>query len=184
MDYKYIADEIVNSISMADLLAFYGFQVNRAGFINCPFHSEKTASFRAFPENKGFYCFGCGEGGSVIDFVKKYFNLDFIDAVKKINEDFNLNLPINSKPTLRQKRQINRRQTELEKKQIEHEKILQEYQLALNEYVRLDNQFIKYKPNADSEPLNPLFIEALQKKEYASYKLDEAEERLREYESR
>ena len=48
----------------------------------CPFHDEKTASFRVTP-SKGFYhCFGCGEGGDVIRFVEKINNLGFADAVE------------------------------------------------------------------------------------------------------
>ena len=48
----------------------------------CPFHDEKTPSFRVTPA-KGFYhCFGCGEGGDVISFVQKINSLGFSDAVE------------------------------------------------------------------------------------------------------
>ena len=47
----------------------------------CPFHNEKTPSFTV-NEDKGFYhCFGCGEHGSVFDFVMKTDNLSFPEAV-------------------------------------------------------------------------------------------------------
>lgn len=48
----------------------------------CPFHSEKTASFSANQTKQIFYCFGCGAGGDVIDFVRKYHNLDFPGALQ------------------------------------------------------------------------------------------------------
>jgi len=35
----------------------------------CPFHDEKTPSFTYFPDSKTFHCFGCGTGGTVIDYV-------------------------------------------------------------------------------------------------------------------
>ena len=39
----------------------------------CPFHNEKTASFKV-DENKGlFYCFGCHEKGDTISFVMKNY---------------------------------------------------------------------------------------------------------------
>ena len=48
----------------------------------CPFHDEKTPSFRVTPA-KGFYhCFGCGEGGDVISFVQKINNVTFVEAVE------------------------------------------------------------------------------------------------------
>ena len=37
----------------------------------CPFHSEKTPSMVVYPENQSFYCFGCGAGGDVINFVMR-----------------------------------------------------------------------------------------------------------------
>lgn len=85
-------ETIKQSVSMIDVLNFYGLRPNRQGFIPCPFHNEKTASFKAYPKDKGFYCFGCGESGDVIDFVMKYFNLHFNDALHKLNDDFNLGL--------------------------------------------------------------------------------------------
>ena len=36
----------------------------------CPFHQEKTPSFIVNPRSQTFYCFGCHEHGSVVDFVK------------------------------------------------------------------------------------------------------------------
>jgi hypothetical protein len=49
----------------------------------CPFHEEKTPSFFIFPDNH-FYCFGCQEHGSSIDFLMKIKNIDFISAVKEL----------------------------------------------------------------------------------------------------
>ena len=37
----------------------------------CPFHKEKTASFKVFPETKRFKCFGCQAGGDVFEFLGK-----------------------------------------------------------------------------------------------------------------
>ena len=48
----------------------------------CPFHSEKTPSFTVNPEKKLFKCFGCGEGGTVFQFIMKQEGVDFVEAVK------------------------------------------------------------------------------------------------------
>lgn len=50
----------------------------------CPFHSERTASFSVIPDKNAFYCFGCGEGGDAVDFVQKYENVTFREAVNRI----------------------------------------------------------------------------------------------------
>lgn len=47
----------------------------------CPFHTEKTPSFSVVPSKGMYYCFGCHEGGSVIDFVKNVERLSFPEAV-------------------------------------------------------------------------------------------------------
>ncbi|TLM79787.1 MAG: DNA primase [Actinobacteria bacterium] len=52
----------------------------------CPFHNEKTASFKVDPSTQMFHCFGCGAGGSVFDFVMRTDNLDFPDAVRLLAE--------------------------------------------------------------------------------------------------
>jgi putative DNA primase/helicase len=52
----------------------------------CPFHADKNPSFTV--STKGFYkCFGCGEGGDVVDFIMKTENVDFPTALNIIAED-------------------------------------------------------------------------------------------------
>lgn len=48
----------------------------------CPFHAEKTPSFKIDPERGSFYCFGCGAKGDTISFVMQLRCLSFIDACK------------------------------------------------------------------------------------------------------
>jgi DNA primase len=48
----------------------------------CPFHGEKTGSFKVDPTTGLYYCFGCGESGDAITFVMKTDGLDFNDAVR------------------------------------------------------------------------------------------------------
>lgn len=52
----------------------------------CPFHSEKTPSFIVSAERQTFHCFGCGKGGSVIDFVMEYDHVDFPEALETLAE--------------------------------------------------------------------------------------------------
>jgi hypothetical protein len=48
----------------------------------CPFHVEKTPSFKVSPAKQTFYCFGCGAKGDVIDFIMKLHNLYFQNACR------------------------------------------------------------------------------------------------------
>ena len=50
----------------------------------CPFHDEKTPSFTVRPTHGSFHCFGCAEGGGVIDFVMKIEHVGFVEAVERL----------------------------------------------------------------------------------------------------
>lgn len=58
----------------------------------CPFHNEKTPSFSVDEGRQSYKCFGCGEGGDVISFVQKYYNLDFMDAMEMLARDYGIEL--------------------------------------------------------------------------------------------
>ena len=89
-NYHSNADIVKQSLTMQEISAFYGFKIQKGNVISCPFHSEKTASCHLY--ERSFYCFGCGAGGDVIKFVQLYFNLDFMQAMAKLNADFGLGL--------------------------------------------------------------------------------------------
>ena len=59
----------------------------------CPFHNEKTPSFNIYPENNSFYCFGCGKGGGVLQFVMGVENLAFPDAVRWLAQRAGMTVP-------------------------------------------------------------------------------------------
>lgn len=46
----------------------------------CPLHREKTPSFTIYDEGERWYCFGCGKGGDVLDFVREANNVGLRDA--------------------------------------------------------------------------------------------------------
>ncbi|MBI6546320.1 MAG: DNA primase [Cyanobacteria bacterium NC_groundwater_1444_Ag_S-0.65um_54_12] len=52
----------------------------------CPFHSERTPSFRVLTEEGIFRCFGCGAKGNVIDFVMQKEGMDFRQALQTLAE--------------------------------------------------------------------------------------------------
>lgn len=50
----------------------------------CPFHNEKTPSFTITPSKQMYYCFGCHEHGDAIQFLRKFKNLGFVEAVEEL----------------------------------------------------------------------------------------------------
>lgn len=52
-------------------------------FCSCPLHEDKTPSLSFNSEANLFYCFSCGKGGGIIDYLKYYEGLSFDDAVRK-----------------------------------------------------------------------------------------------------
>ena len=52
----------------------------------CPFHQEKTASFKVDPAKQFFHCFGCKATGNAIDFVMKRDRIEFRDALRLLAE--------------------------------------------------------------------------------------------------
>ena len=173
---------------MPEMMGRYGFELDRSGFCKCPLHGEKTGSFKAYSGNRGFYCFGCGAHGSVIDFVMQYFGLNFQDAIAKINTDFSLGLPIGEKLDRRKQLEMNRqafiRKREMNAKKAEQEGLENAYWEAFDEWKRLDDNKRNYAPKTPTEPLHPLFVEALKNIAGAEYKLSCAEIARYEYEKR
>jgi DNA primase len=58
----------------------------------CPFHDERTPSFSVNPVEKLYYCFGCGQGGDVVSFVRETENLDFVGAIEWLADRFGISL--------------------------------------------------------------------------------------------
>ena len=55
----------------------------RQGF--CPFHDEAEGSFTVYADSERWYCFGCGLGGDVLDFVQRVDNLTLPEAIARLD---------------------------------------------------------------------------------------------------
>jgi twinkle protein len=56
----------------------------------CPFHTDKTPSFKVSPAKQIYKCFGCGKSGDAIQFLIEHEKLNYIDAVKYIAKKYNI----------------------------------------------------------------------------------------------
>ena len=89
-----LARQIKEHLTARQVVELYGFHPDRGGYIQCPFHAgDNHGSLKVYDGDKsGWHCFGCGAGGSVIDFVMRLFGLSFAQACLKLNCDFGLGL--------------------------------------------------------------------------------------------
>ncbi len=79
----------------------------------CPFHNEKTGSFSVSPNKQMYYCFGCGAGGNVFNFLMQYENFTFGEAIKTLADRVGIKLP-EQEMSQEQKRKADRRTRLLE----------------------------------------------------------------------
>ena len=180
------ADEIKSQLKMQQVLDYYGIERNRANRIRCVLHNGQD--FNCGIKDHYIHCFVCGQSADVIKFVQVYFCLDFQSAISKLNDDFNLGLPIGKKIDRRTQLEMNKaafdrkRKIEAEKKR--REQIENDYWTAFDEWKRLDDNRRNYAPKSPTDPIHPLFVEALKNIAGAEYNLSCAEIARYEYEKR
>ncbi len=124
----------------------------------CPFHREKTPSFKVRPVHGYFKCFGCGASGDAISFIQKHENLDFKEAVeagaKILNIDFNWggNNDFNKEEYLHREAlyKINNYVAEFFRSQLKANKKALDYMKKRNfEYINDDPFMVGYAPDAN-----------------------------------
>lgn len=89
---KASVDELLQRVSIIDVISRH-VKLRKAGkdYMGlCPFHKEKTPSFTVSVEKQIFYCFGCREGGNAINFIMKYENLTFVEALEHLGRQFGI----------------------------------------------------------------------------------------------
>lgn len=168
---------VKDRLTMKDVLSRYGYNVNPKGFMCCPFHHERTPSFKAYEGD--FHCFGCGEHGDVLTFVQRVFGLSLPETLKKLDVDFGLNLYGDISVDDYRKSKYQQMALEAKKKREKAEKNRAdvEYWEIFDEWKRLDDNKRAYAPKSPDEELHPLYVEAVQKIAHQQYLLGCAEER-------
>ncbi len=98
-----IAEKVIDAVTIPEVLRRYGYPEGRGRRIPCPIHHGKDSNFCY--TDKVFHCWTCGAKGNVIQFVMQLFNINFGQAVLKINSDFSLGLTA-KKPTYRERKAL------------------------------------------------------------------------------
>lgn len=134
----------VKAIPMSTVVERYGFRPNRAGFIRCPFHREKSGSMKIYARDA--HCFGCGWNGDQIDFVRQMDGLDFREAFMVLGGTY----PDDDENREETRRRI--RQAEIERqKREEREMEMRRKREANNRYITLLRNGIECFPVFSAE---------------------------------
>ena len=74
--------------SLGDAVEAAGVRLRGRGRVRqgvCPFHDQAEASFTVYADTEKFYCFGCGEGGDVLDFIQRVEGLTLPEAIRRLD---------------------------------------------------------------------------------------------------
>lgn len=165
------------SLTMEQIVGVYlPAELIRRGFIACPFHGEKIGSLKLYGDT--FYCFGCHTGGDALDFVGKLFNLPPDAAIKRINDDFQLGLPV-GESTMAQRLDARRRSAELIKRredaQKERRRLQEAYSDLVDEWTSLAVQMRDNAPTDRDAPYPAAWTGAARQIDQVAWELDGAE---------
>lgn len=88
-------DEVIAKNDIVSVISKYVTLTRRGSnyWCCCPFHIEKTPSMSIKEDGQFFKCFGCGEGGNVITFVRKIEDVDFYKAVEILVQNAGMKMP-------------------------------------------------------------------------------------------
>jgi len=167
------AAQIKQLLPMREVVERYGFTPDRGGFIQCPFHAgDNHGSLKVYPGSGGWHCFGCGAGGSVIDFAMLLFDITFPQAVVRLSADFNLGLSNDTTTPQERSELIETRRREAEKKA----EVAAQYRAVAAEY-RNCFEVAKYAPPVllpDGRVwFHPFYAEAVQRMPQLEWWLNE-----------
>lgn len=96
--------------SKVDLVQYIGkfTKLRKTGSVyqgTCVLHPDSdTPSLTVYPDNQSYYCFGCKSGGSIVDFVRAYYNYDFHEAMGHLAEQTGLDLQAEDTPQAKARR--------------------------------------------------------------------------------
>lgn len=114
---------------------FIGAELDRSGKCRCPFHSERTASFRLYESNNSFYCYGCGKGGDAVKLFQLLRGIDtYYHAMQEADKEFGLGV-FQTKSPIQQTKEATQRAVQRREHEARVERKRQNYFL-LTDYAK------------------------------------------------
>lgn len=95
-EFQNFIDEVIARNDIVDVISEYA-KLKRVGnrfSALCPLHNDKKSpSLSISPDKQLFHCFGCGAGGTVLNFIMAAEHLEFMDAVRFLADRARLPVP-------------------------------------------------------------------------------------------
>ena len=170
-----IAEAVRDSVTMGEAVSYYLPGVTpRHRRIPCPLHNGKDYNF-SFGDT-GYKCFVCNETGDVIEFVRLICSFrSRSDAIRQINQDFHLNLPIGREVTVQESSELQKRRQEAAEREERGKRVLNAYHAAMDEYTRLDRIILEINAERpEHRNLTPEYIDACKRIDGAWYAAESA----------
>ena len=97
-----IIERVRTAIDIVDYMTpFVALKKRGKNYIGlCPFHHEKSPSFSVSQEEQLYYCFGCGKGGSLFQFIQEYEKLSFVETIQHLARRAGIVLPVTNEGEL------------------------------------------------------------------------------------
>lgn len=177
-----IAQTVKDRLTCQEFFRGVGVHVDRCGKVKCPFHGEKTASLKVYEDpRRGWHCFGCGAGGSVIDLAMLWYGTNYQDTVRRLNDEFSLGLPLGQKLSRSEIRAINeeieRKRAERKARQIRAEAAHKAYLDAFESWLKNEQIIESERPQGHLSEPGDKWLDAKAKQPFLKYEMDCAEER-------
>ena len=153
-------EKIKSTVTVKEYAESIGMNVTSRGMTCCPFHNDKNPSMKV---SEGYYCFGCGAKGDIINFVSELYGLTAVNAAKKIMNEYGIAEDITIKKVNQPVKIKN-----VSAKEKRNDAVL--YFIKLEK--ELKRWIEEYKPKESDDSLHPLFVYAVNNVYYYEYVID------------
>lgn len=177
MNMKMYSDRIKQAVTCRQLLEANGTKVDRHGFAVCPLHGDKDASLKVYGGNRGWVCYGCHKGGDVINLAREMYGVGFNDAIRRLNEEFNVGLDLDGKVSKKdafvwKAEQIRKKYEALEEEE-KRKKLDADFFGWLDIFRMTERLVIENEPKEKDGDWGPVFCSLLKMRETAYERLKE-----------
>lgn len=148
---------VKDAVTTRQAAEHYGISVSRNGMAICPFHEDHNPSMKL---DRRFHCFGCQADGDVIDFTARLFEINAMDAVRKLAADFGVD-------------ESECGQAYPLKFRVRSDPVDRAVGVFTRYLHHLNRWRTEYAPRSESVLWHPLFEESVRRRDHIAYLLDE-----------